>query len=138
MTAKGAWIEVGASGPTDDQSLVASFSNYGKTTVDLFSPGVRIYSTVPGSKYEDLDGTSMATPVVVGAAALIFSRYPQLTAPQVKELLMQSVTRVDHTVMVHGDGAPAAVPFSDVCITGGVVNVYAALKLAAQKYGAPK
>jgi subtilisin family serine protease len=121
------WIEVGASTWRDDESLVASFSNYGKTRVDLFAPGVRIYSTVPGSKYEELDGTSMATPVVTGVAALVRSRYPKLTAVQVKEILMKSVTKVNHNVNVGG----MSVPFSDICVSGGVVNAYNALKLAA-------
>src|SRR3546814_5479524 len=81
----GAWIEVGASTWMGGGKLPAEFSNYGAKTVDLFAPGYRIRSTVPDSKYEDLDGTSMASPVVAGVAALIRAYYPQLTAIQVKQ-----------------------------------------------------
>jgi subtilisin family serine protease len=127
-----AWIEVGASAWNDDESLVTPFSNYGKTTVDLFAPGARINSTFPDSKYEPLDGTSMAAPVVSGVAALIRSRYPALTAVQVKDILMRSVTKVEHSVTVVDAGMRQNVPFTSVCISGGVVNAYNALKLAAE------
>lgn len=123
----GAWIVVGASGPKDGDNLKASFSNYGKTSVDVFAPGVKIYSSVPGSKYEYLDGTSMATPVVVGLAALIREYYPKLSALQVKDIIMKSVVKVEHPVLL--DKKP--VPFTDLCITGGIVNAYQALQLAA-------
>ncbi|WP_421939560.1 S8 family peptidase [Pedobacter sp.] len=129
------WITVGASGPKDDETLKASFSNFGKTQVDVFAPGVRIYSTVPGSKYRNLDGTSMASPVVAGLAGLIRSYYPKLSAAQVKEIIVKSVTKVNHNVTYAKGEGPAAekvsVPFSDLCISGGIVNAYEALKLAA-------
>jgi subtilisin family serine protease len=125
-----AWLEVGASGPKDDSTLVASFSNWGKTTVDVFAPGVQIYSCIPGSSYASIDGTSMAAPVVTGLAALIRSRYPKLTAIQVKDIIMQSVQKVDHTVIVKDNGIIQHLPFQDVCVSGGVVNAYNALILA--------
>lgn len=132
------WITVGASGPKDDETLKASFSNFGKTQVDVFAPGVKIHSTVPGSKYKDLDGTSMASPVVAGLAGLIRSYYPKLSAAQVKEIIVKSVTKVDHNVSYKkGEGENAqsvSVPFSDLSISGGIVNAYEALKLAAN-YG---
>jgi subtilisin family serine protease len=126
-----AWIEVGASGWTDDNTLKAPFSNYGKTTVDVFAPGERINSTTPGSKYADHDGTSMAAPVVAGLAAVIRGYYPQLTAVQVKEIIMKSVVPITHDVLVPMGQQAASVPFSSLCITGGVVNAYKALQLAA-------
>jgi len=128
-----AYIVVGASGPKDDHTLKASFSNYGKTTVDVFAPGVQIYSTVPDSKYDAYDGTSMAAPVVAGLAALIRSYYPKLTAVQVKEIILKSVVKINHEVNIEGEegAAPVGVPFTDLCQTGGIVNAYNALKLAA-------
>lgn len=126
-----AWIEVGASAATDDENLVASFSNYGKTSVDVFAPGVAIYSSTPGSKYDYHDGTSMAAPVVAGLAALIRSYYPKLSAVQVKEIILKSVTKVTHPVTIYIDRQPIVVSMTDVCNTGGVVNAYNALKLAA-------
>lgn len=127
------YIVVGASGPKDDKTLKADFSNYGKTTVDVFAPGVQIYSTVPESKYEAYNGTSMASPVVAGLAALIRSYYPKLSAVQVKEIILKSAVKVNHNVEVETEegAAPKSVAFSDLCITGGVVNAYEALKLAA-------
>lgn len=128
----GAYLSVGASGWNDDESLKASFSNYGKTSVDVFAPGQQINSTIPdGNAYAKFDGTSMAAPVVAGLAATIRSYYPKLTALQVKEIIMKSVVKVDHPVTVMVDEAPISMPFSDLCVTGGIVNAYNALKLAA-------
>ncbi|GAA3941295.1 S8 family serine peptidase [Chitinophaga oryziterrae] len=126
-----AWIEVGASGPGDDESLVAPFSNYSKTGVDVFAPGVAIYSSTPGSHYDYHDGTSMAAPVVTGLAALIRSYYPKLSAVQVKDIILKSVSKVTHPVTIYINGEPKMVQMTDVCNTGGVVNAYNALKLAA-------
>jgi subtilisin family serine protease len=126
-----AWLNVGASNARDDEKLVASFSNFGKTRVDVFAPGVDIYSTVPGSGYKSLSGTSMAAPVVTGLATLIRSYYPKLTAVQVKEIIMTSVVKVGHDVEVVQKGRKVKVPFADVCVSGGIVNAYQALKMAA-------
>jgi subtilisin family serine protease len=126
------WITVGASSWTNDGKIKASFSNYGKTKVDVFAPGVNINSTVPGSKYEKLNGTSMAAPVVAGLAALIRSYYPKLTAVQVKDIIMKSVVKVDQSVEIRGVADTKTVPFADLCVSGGIVNAYNALKLAAE------
>ncbi len=126
------WLTVGASGPKDDETLKAAFSNYGKTSVDVFAPGVRILSTVPDdNKYIEEDGTSMAAPVVTGLAALIRSYYPKLTAIQVKEIIMKSVVKVNHNVSTLKGADTVSIPFSDLCVSGGIVNAYNALKLAA-------
>ncbi|WP_121199845.1 S8 family peptidase [Mucilaginibacter gracilis] len=125
------WIEVGASGFKDDETLKATFSNYGKTMVDVFAPGVRINSTTPKSTYAVYDGTSMASPVVAGLAALIRSYYPKLKAGQVKEIILKSVVKVNHDVVVIDGENQNKVPFTDLCVTGGIVNAYNALKLAA-------
>lgn len=131
------WIEVGASQWNNDDELVASFSNYGRRSVDVFAPGVKIHSTMPGSTYEDQQGTSMAAPVVAGLAALIRSYYPELPATEVKRIIMQSVTRVDQRVKVTGpDGRTTRVSMNDICVTGGVVNAYKAIQLAEE--AAPK
>lgn len=126
-----AWITVGASGWNNDASIKASFSNYGKTQVDVFAPGVKINSTIPGSKYKEENGTSMAAPVVSGLAALIRSYYPKLSAVQVKEIILKSVVKVDQQVKVLAGDETKSVPFADLSVTGGIVNAYNALKLAA-------
>lgn len=126
------WITVGASGPLDGDQLKAPFSNYGKTSVDVFAPGVSIRSTVPdNNQYKEEDGTSMAAPVVSGLAALIRSYYPKLTAVQVKEIIMKSVVKVNHNVNNMNGADTISIPFADLCVTGGIVNAYNALKLAA-------
>lgn len=128
-TAEG-WIEVGASGWKNDEDLVASFSNYGGKTVDVFAPGVKINSTLPDSKYKENDGTSMASPVVAGLAALIRSYYPQFTAVQVKEIIMNSVTKIDQKVKIKDQGNSSKLLLSQISVSGGVVNAYNALLLA--------
>jgi cell wall-associated protease len=125
-----AWIEVGATGFTDDSTLVAGFSNYGKTQVDVFAPGVAIYSTIPGSRYASFDGTSMASPVVAGLAALIREYYPKLTARQVKDIIMRSVSKPSHAVTIMVGGSPQKAHLSDISVSGGVVNAFQALQLA--------
>ncbi len=129
------WIEVGASSYTAD-SLAASFSNYSQTRVDVFAPGVSILSTVPGNGYDRNQGTSMSAPVVTGLAALIMSYYPQLTAEQVRAIILESATRFPNQRVIKPGEESAQVAFSELSVTGGVVNAYEALRLAAQRAGA--
>src|SRR3546814_9021074 len=89
----GAWIEVGASTWMGGGKLPAEFSNYGAKSVDLFAPGYRIRSTVPDSKYEDLDGTSLDSPVVAGVAARSRDYYLQLTDIQAKQGVVDLVNQ---------------------------------------------
>jgi len=126
------WIEVGASTWKNDENLVADFSNYGKYSVDVFAPGVKINSTLPDSKYKEEEGTSMASPVVAGIAALIRSYYPNLTAAQVRDVIMRSVVKVNQKVKIKEDGETLRVKLSDICVSGGVVNAYNAIQLASQ------
>ena len=123
------WIEVGASSWRTGDSLVASFSNYSKTRVDVFAPGVDILSSVPGGGYERQSGTSMAAPVVSGLAALIMSYYPTLSAGDVKRIILASATRRNERVMRPGGGE---VPFAELSATGGIVNAYNALRMAQE------
>ncbi|WP_457832230.1 S8 family serine peptidase, partial [Staphylococcus aureus] len=79
--------------------MAADFSNYGGNEVDVFAPGVKIYSTLPGkNQYGNLKGTSMAAPIVSGLAALIRSYYPNLSAVDVKKIIEQSVSIPDPTL----------------------------------------
>lgn len=131
------WIEVGASSWEDDETLAADFSNYSNFYVDVFAPGVEIYSTTPFNEYENLQGTSMASPVVAGIAAVIRSYFPDLTAKQVKQVIMDSVVRKKQAVNVPGKEG-AQMPFGQLSVTGGIVNVYQAFELAAQTKGKKK
>lgn len=124
------WIEVGASSWEKGKKLTANFSNYGKEQVDVFAPGVDIYSTMPGNEYAPMSGTSMAAPVVSGVAALIRSQYPQLTAVQVKAIIERSAIPYNKKVRI--PGTKKKVKLKELCKTGAVVNAYEALKLAGQ------
>ena len=128
-----AWIEVGATSWEKD-NLIASFSNYGKRTVDVFAPGVDIYSSMPGSSYKELSGTSMASPVVAGLAALIRSYFPKFTAVEVKDIIMQSVVKPEDKVKISEGGTSKKVLLSDISISGGIVNAYNAIELAEKLY----
>lgn len=122
-------ITVGASGDDKNGGLTASFSNYGKSEVDVFAPGVGIYSTIPGgSTYGNSNGTSMACPVVSGIAALILQYYPTLSPQQVKYVIENST--VAPKEKVKKPGTDEMVELSEISKTGGVVNAYEAIKLA--------
>jgi subtilisin family serine protease len=129
------WVTVGASGDIKAGGLTASFSNYGKNEVDVFAPGVKIYSTLPGGhNYGNLQGTSMASPVVAGLAAFIMSYYPNLSAIQVKNIIEKTVSKPTQKVTDPGTGKK--VWMSDLCTSGGIVNAYEAIKLASVTKGA--
>ena len=128
------WITVGASSDplAEDgfRSYTASFSNYGKDEVDVFAPGTKIYSTLPGGNYGNLQGTSMAAPVVTGVAALILEYCPGLTPQQVKYCIEKSA--VPPPVKVKKPGAKdELVDLSDISKTGGILNAYEAIKIAS-------
>lgn len=124
------WISVGALSWKPDADAVATFSNYGKKNVDVFAPGVDIYSTVPGSKYEEKSGTSMAAPATTGVAALLKSYFPNLTAAQIKKIILDSSVKPD--LRVKKPGSDEIVKFEDLSATGGVVNAYNAVKMAME------
>jgi len=111
--------------------LVSDFSNYGKQNVDLFAPGSEIYSTIPNNSYKFLQGTSMAAPEVAGVATLIRSYYPNLSASQVKTILMNSGTPYNQVVYVPGSNTER-VNFKDLSVSGKILNAYEALKMADQ------
>jgi len=130
-------ITVGASGDPKNGGLAAMFSNYGKTSVDVFAPGVKIYSTLPGgNNYGNLSGTSMACPLVAGIAALTLEYFPTLSVKQLKYVIEGSVQAPK--IKVTKPGTDEMVDLSDISKTGGIVNAYAALKLAATLKGDKK
>ena len=128
-------LTVGAMSANYDENLPASFSNYGKINVDVFAPGVQIYSTTPEGGYAKFSGTSMAAPSTAGVAALIRSYYPKLSASQVKHILMNSGTMINFEVIKPGsmsreNPTGKKVSFSELSVSGRVVNAYNALKMA--------
>ena len=123
------WITVGASGDPKNGGITASFSNYGKKEVDVFAPGVQIYSTIPGGKnYGHASGTSMACPVVAGTAAFLLEYYPKLSAKQLKYIIEKSAVAPD--VEVNIPGTSDKTKLSELSKSGGLLNAYEAIKLA--------
>jgi len=122
-------ITVGSLDSSYGSEMVSGFSNYGKSNVDVFAPGGAIYSTVPGSTYKFMGGTSMAAPGVSGIAALIRSYYPKLTAPEVKKILIDSGLSTTASVVVAGDSENTK-PFNAISKSGKMVNAFNALILA--------
>lgn len=131
------WISVGALSYKGGENAPAPFSNYGAKEVDVFAPGMKIYSTLPNNKYASLQGTSMASPVVAGVAATIRSVFPTLTAEQVKESIMKSVTTLNQDVFVPGSKSEK-INFSKLSVSGGVINLYKALTYASTMKGKKK
>ena len=131
------FLTVGACSPDLSQELPGIFSNYGKKEVDFFAPGVQVYSTMPGNEYEPQDGTSMAAPVATGVAAMILSYFPQLTAVQLKDLLVSTVHQSGKLKVTLPDPEYVGgkqVPFKKLSRTGGIVNAYNAAKKALKLY----
>lgn len=126
-------ISVGASAAKLDESLAASFSNYGKKNVDVFAPGVKVTSIDLNAEFNTADGTSFASPITSGIAALILSYYPKLSASQVKQAIMQSARPIDSLVVK--PGSTEKVEFSSLSKTGGIVNAYEALLIASKMRG---
>jgi subtilisin family serine protease len=133
------WIEVGAStrygkpnAKKGINGLAASFSNYSEKHVDIYAPGLEIYSTVPQSEYMETQGTSMAAPMVTGVAALLKSYFPKLTMLEIRAIILESgqdVSEVETTL----PGDKKVVPFKALCETGKIANVYNAVELAAER-----
>jgi subtilisin family serine protease len=98
---------------SDRNDLLASFSNFGATTVDLAAPGADILSTMPSDQYRSLNGTSMATPHVSGVAALVLAHAPDLNYRQVAVRVVGSTD--------------AGAAFENTTGSGGRLNAAAAL-----------
>jgi subtilisin family serine protease len=134
------WLEIGATNWKPNEEFVAKFSNYGAQTVDLFAPGVDIYSTMPNNKYEYQEGTSMASPVVAGAAALVMAYYPELSPHQVRNLILQTSVKYPTQQVIKPSDQNAEVdriPFSKLSSSDGLINVYEVIQ-AAEKVSSDK
>lgn len=123
------FLSVGASGDLSTGMYVASFSNYSKEYVDLFAPGMYIYSTAHNNSYKPADGTSLASPVATGVAALLKSYFPELTPEQIIKIMKDSGTEITEPVALPGD-EEKKVKFSTLSSSGKVVNAYGAVKMA--------
>ncbi|MBK0381245.1 S8 family serine peptidase [Mucilaginibacter segetis] len=127
-------ISVGASSAKQDEELPASFSNYGKRTVDVFAPGVKVTSIDMDAEFNTADGTSFASPITAGIAALVLEYYPNLSAKQLKQVILESATPLNGTMVIK-PGTKEKVDFTTLSKTGGVVNAYKALVAASKLKG---
>ena len=125
------YLSVGALTSSFGPDMIASFSNYGKVNVDIFAPGANIYSTMPNDDYKYQGGTSMAAPAVAGVAAMIRSYFPELTAAQVKQVILESGLSINVPVVI-GGAEGKEVSLSDISKTGKIANLYNALIRAAE------
>jgi subtilisin family serine protease len=128
-------ISVGASSAKVGNKLAADFSNYGKNTVDVFAPGVKVTSIDLDAEFNTADGTSFSSPIVAGIAALILEYYPGLSARQVKQAILGSATPLTGTMVIKPGTKDEKVDFTTLSKTGGIVNAYKALELASKMKG---
>ena len=124
------WIEVGASGWYGADRLAADFTNYGADHVDVFAPGVDIYTADTGDAFQTNSGTSFAAPVVSGIAALIMAYYPELSAQDVRRAILESATPLREQPVVRPGTESESVRFGELSRTGALVNAYEALRVA--------
>ena len=112
-------------------------SNYGAKEVDLYAPGMEIYSTYTGDTYQSGTGLGLAAATTVGGAALIKAYYPHLTGTQIRNILLETVTsrkdaEVEKGIIVDGKPTQDLFLFGDLCLSGGIINAYQAV-VAADK-----
>ncbi len=137
------YLTVGASSIHANEEFVADFSNYGNNNVDIFAPGVDIYSTYPNDEYHFNNGTSMAAPTVSGVAALILSYFPDLKGREVTKIITQTAKELPYEkVYLPGSGgeneegeevSKTSVNFEDLSKTDGLLDAFEAIKLADKK-----
>lgn len=125
------FINVGASADPSTGSWIANFSNYGKKMVDVFAPGIYVHAAIAGDGTQMSDGTSVASPVVAGIAALLRSYFPKLTAVEVIDIIKKSGTTITEKVNKPGS-TTEKVYLSELCESGRIVNAAAAVKMALE------
>jgi len=128
-------ICVGASSNKLDLNLAGTFSNYGKKNVDVFAPGVKVTSVNMDAEFNTADGTSFASPITAGIAALVLEYYPNLSAKQLKQVILESAVPLTGTMVLKPGSQTEKVDFTTLSKTGGVVNAYRALVAASKLKG---
>ncbi len=122
------FLTIGSSTKDKKGKLPSAFSNYGQYGVDVFAPGSEIYNAVPQSDYKILQGTSMASPMVAGVAAMLKSYFPDFTMQEIKDVMLASAKSYKGVEQTHPE-TKEMVDFGTLSVTGGVINVYNAVKM---------
>lgn len=125
------FIVVGASGKNLNSSK-PFWASYGKNYVDLFAPGDEMRTAYPFNKYKPDAGSSLSAAVTSGVAAMLLSKYPDLKPKDIIEILKNSSMKIDAKVLLDYDDENK-VSFSELSISGGILNAYEAYKLANEK-----
>ena len=125
------YLTVGASGDLSTGAIAAPFSNYSHRSVDVFAPGMYIYTTAANNQYEGADGTSLASPVATGVAALLISYFPALTPQEVKNIMVQTGVNIPYEVALPGQPEKKAA-FNTLSVSGKIINAADAVKMALQ------
>ena len=121
------FLTIGSSTRFKKEKLPSSFSNYGKEGVDVFAPGSEIYNTVPQSDYQVLQGTSMASPMVAGVAAMLKSYFPEFSMKEIKDVMLSSAKSYKGVQQTHPE-TKKMTDFAELSVTGAVINVKNAVK----------
>ncbi len=128
------YIVVGASDKIDNENVLAYFANYGKESVDIFAPGMDIPACELKGTYGKGSGSSDAAPIVAGAAALIKAYYPDLSAAQIKKVIMQSAYRPQTKKVKVPGNDKMLVTMDELCVSGGIMNLFRAIELIEKEY----
>ncbi len=122
------FVVVGCNTKENNEKLVSDFSNYGKNNVDIFALGSDLKVAMSRNRYKVDSGTSLSSAMVSGTAALIWLYYPNLTATEVKNIILKSGTKIEYKVLK--PGTKELVNFSELCKSGKILNVFNAMALA--------
>ena len=124
--------------PSDKNGNPSMKANYGSKELDLFAPGMDIYSTYMGDTYKSGSGVGLAAATTAGVAALVKAYYPALTGTQVRDVLLKSVTsrvgvEVEKGLLVNGQSVQDLFLFEELCLSGGILNAYNAVVTAGKQ-----
>ena len=122
-------------GSSDKMGNPSMNSNYGVNVVDLYAPGIEIYSTFTGDIYQVGSGSILAAATTAGVAALVKAYYPQLNGTQIRDLLIANVTsrkdvKVEKRIVVDGEQMKELLSFKELCLSGGILNAYQSIVAA--------
>ena len=122
-------------GMSDKNGMPSVNSNFGAKELDIYAPGMQVFSTCTGDTYQLGNGVPMASATVAGVAALIKTYYPKLTGSQIRNILLETVTsrkgvELEKNISRNGKNVVDMYLFEQLCLSGGIVNALEAIKAA--------